>query len=325
MSRKVAEQMEAELRSQAHATRYLGHKQSITFEIALRNFIESKIFTPNHRNLLFYQRTISKILRMSKVLADLKSEELEEFRKRRVSLGMKPQTIQHELNLIRSSIKYVKKQGYQVPELSFPSLKISKGRLRYLSTDEEQRLLQQLDPDREGPGLQPLAKRNVKMTQSLQDCYDLVVLLLDTGARYGEIADLRWNQIDLENRLVRLWRPKVQNESVLFMTDRVHDVFQQRKLASASEHVFTNRQGGPRGYAAQSIKKSFNRAGLTDCTIHTLRHTHATRLIQNGLSLYEVRSVLGHSDIKTTLRYAHLEQTDVTSKARDVINRLNRL
>ena len=67
-----------------------------------------------------------------------------------------------------------------------------------------------------------------------------------------------------------------------------------------------------------------SRAGLRDCRIHTLRDTHASRLVQNGMSVYEVKEILGHTDIKTTLRYAHLEQRQVSSKARDVINRLNR-
>lgn len=58
-------------------------------------------------------------------------------------------------------------------------------------------------------------------------------------------------------------------------------------------------------------------------TIHTLRHTHATRLVQNGLSVYEVKEVLGHADVKTTMRYAHLEQQAVLARARDVINDLN--
>jgi site-specific recombinase XerD len=54
-----------------------------------------------------------------------------------------------------------------------------------------------------------------------------------------------------------------------------------------------------------------------------LRHTHATRLIQNGLNLYEVKEILGHSDIKTTMRYAHIEQAQVSRKAVDVINIFN--
>ncbi|MER2635045.1 MAG: tyrosine-type recombinase/integrase [Rhizobiaceae bacterium] len=62
---------------------------------------------------------------------------------------------------------------------------------------------------------------------------------------------------------------------------------------------------------------------LGDCTIHTLRHTHAPRLVQNGLTIHEVNSVLGHADIRPTMRYAHLEQATVTRKARDIINALN--
>jgi len=52
--------------------------------------------------------------------------------------------------------------------------------------------------------------------------------------------------------------------------------------------------------------------------------THATRLIQNGLNLYEVKEILGHADIKTTMRYAHIEQRTVSIKAREVIDRLNK-
>ena len=115
----------------------------------------------------------------------------------------------------------------------------------------------------------------------------------------------------------------MQNETVLFMTDRVFDVLSRRDATKASRYVFSNRNGDARGYSAMSIRKAIQRAGLRDCRIHTLRHTHASRLVQNGMSVYEVKEILGHSDIKTTLRYAHLEQRQVTSKARDVINRLN--
>src|ERR1039457_6095734 len=73
----------------------------------------------------------------------------------------------------------------------------------------------------------------------------------------------------------------------------------------------------------QSLRKALKRAGLLGFTIHTLRHTHATRLVQNGVSLYEVKEVLGHTDIKTTMRYAHLDRREVLKRTRDVINGLN--
>ena len=75
---------------------------------------------------------------------------------------------------------------------------------------------------------------------------------------------------------------------------------------------------------AEQINKHI-RSSLALAALQPSRHTHASRLIQNGLSVYEVRAVLGHTDIKTTMRYAHLEQVSVTQKARDVINRLNSL
>jgi integrase len=168
-----------------------------------------------------------------------------------------------------------------------------------------------------------MAERSDELKRMMQDAYDLVILLLDTGARYSEIANIEWSRIDLAERSIHLWRSKVQNETVLYMTDRVHAVLSRRLETKTEPYVFTNRDGKARGYCTQSIRKAILRAGLQNCRVHTLRHTLASRLIQNGMSVYEVREILGHSDLKTTMRYAHLEQRQVTSKARDVINRLN--
>ena len=65
------------------------------------------------------------------------------------------------------------------------------------------------------------------------------------------------------------------------------------------------------------------RAEIKEFTIHDFRHTCASRLIQNGLSLYEVASILGHTDVQTTQRYAHLESRDVSQRARDIMEALN--
>jgi len=195
--------------------------------------------------------------------------------------------------------------------------------LRYLSPDEEAALLAELAPDRQLNGLSSRKPRSPDMLAALQDLYDLIVILLDTGARCGEIRTLQWPQIDLDQKAIRLWRPKVRNESIIFMTERVFQILARRQKQLTGKYVFTNKESGPRNHPRNSWRKAFDRAGLRDCTIHTLRHTHATRLIQNGLSVYEVQTVLGHADPKTTMRYAHLEQTAVTAKARDVIDRLN--
>jgi site-specific recombinase XerD len=96
--------------------------------------------------------------------------------------------------------------------------------------------------------------------------------------------------------------------------------------------VFESANGGPRGYTPQSIKKAIDRAGLNDpdvvknkggkITIHTLRHTFASRLVQAGVSLAKVSKLLGHSSVTTTEIYAHLAPNEVSEKATTVLNGL---
>jgi integrase len=322
-NKKAAEQMETDWRSKLHAQQFLGQKERISIRSALEKFCDSKQGTANHSNLVSYLRSICTRLTVGKPLEELSLHDLERFKRDREAEGVGPQTIKHTLNMIRGAWKYAKRLGYQVSDLEFPQVKIARYKLRYLTDAEERRLLVELDPRREGRGLPPFEQRHPYVRRTMQDAYDVVILLLDTGARYSEIANIDWKAIDLDKREIHLWRPKVQNEAVLYMTDRVHEVFARRAVSRNGPWVFENRKGGPRGYASQAIRKALRKAGLSDCRIHTLRHTHASRLIQNGMSVYEVREILGHTDIKTTMRYAHLEQRQVTSKARDVINRLN--
>jgi len=322
--KRLAEQMEREWKRQLHANEFLGQKERISIKDAVDQFVSTKLGTPNHKNLLFHSRVLNRLLKTHRYIDEITPPELERLKIDRAKEGVGATSLTKMFSLLRGSWVYARKTGYQVGDLQIPKIKPPKHRLRYLTIDEEIRFLKELDPRREGPGLRSLNVRPELMKRLVQDAYDLVVLLLDTGARYSEIANIEWTSIDIENKTIRLWRPKVQNESILFMTDRAHRILRRRFDNKNNLYVFTNKKGGPRGYASLAIKKAFKRAGLDDCTIHSLRHTHATRLIQNGMSIYEVKEILGHSDIKTTMRYAHLEQRDISSKARDVINQINK-
>jgi integrase len=322
-NKKTAEQMEIEWKSKIHSQQYQGRKQRITLADAFTQYKTSKQGIASYSNLVAHETVLARLLPMKKHMDELTSHDLERFKQKRIAEGVGAETIKYGLLLIKGTWKFAQKLGYQVSDLEFPSIKIPKVPLRYLTTQEESRLLTELSPDRECQGMKPMADRRDELKFMMQDAYDLVILLLDTGARYSEIANIEWQRIDLAERTIHLWRSKVQNETVLYMTDRVFDVLSRRFITKTNQHVFSNKDGGARGYSTHSIRKAIVRAGLKDCRVHTLRHTHASRLIQNGMSVYEVREILGHSDIKTTMRYAHLEQRQVTSKARDVMNRLN--
>jgi len=324
-NKKIAEQMEIELKAKLHSQSYQGRKQRISLADAFHQYKASKKGIASYRNLVAHETVLFRLLPMKKHMDELTSHDLERFKQARTAEGVGAEIIKYGLLLIHGTWKFANKLGYQVSALEFPSVQIPKAPLRYLTEQEERRLLKELAPDREGTGLKPLAERSEELTRMMQDAYDLVVLLLDTGARYSEIANIEWSRIDLTERTTHLWRSKVQNETVLYQTDRVFEVLSRRATNKSTDHVFTNRDGKARGYSTKSIRKAILRAGLQNCRVHTLRHTHASRLVQNGMSVYEVKEILGHSDIKTTLRYAHLESRQVTSKARDVINRLNQV
>ena len=109
---------------------------------------------------------------------------------------------------------------YPVPRIDFAALKKAnnlepaKGKLRYLSTEEEQRFLYELNPDNFKQKHQIkgfIRAEQVRLAR--QDAYDLAVTLLDLGCRYSEATHLRIDSIDLKTRTVELYRSKVSTRA----------------------------------------------------------------------------------------------------------------
>ncbi len=161
------------------------------------------------------------------------------------------------------------------------------------------------------------------------------MFLLDTGARYSEVAEVGWTSIDTINwKTINIYRNKVGNEGTLVMTDRLRDILQRRYAeCGTSPYVFPSRDdlNEARGYATKGIRAAIARAGLnTDALVkrygkftpHSLRHTFASRLVQNGVSLYAVSKLLGHSNTTVTERYAFLAPSHVAEQAADILNQL---
>ena len=233
-NKKIAEQMEIEWKAKLHSQQYQGRKQRITLADAFEQYKLSKQGIASYRNLIAHETVLCRLLPMNKHIDEITSRDLEKFKRNRIAEGVGGESIKYGLLLIRGTLKFAQQLGYQVGDITFPQIKLPKNSLRYLSDDEERRLLVALDPMRHGAGLPPVAERSAEMQRALQDAYDLVVMLLDTGARYSEIANIGWSRIDLASRTIHLWRQKVQNETVLYMTDRVFEVLSRRDVTKAT-------------------------------------------------------------------------------------------
>jgi len=322
-NKRTAERIEREWKDEIHRTEELGERPRIKLCDAFTKYLDQKLGTKGHQYAKTNVNTVNERFNTDMYVDEIRSWHLANFKSSREKEGTAAQTIKHNFQIIRSTVAWAKDHGYLVKEIDYPKIKLPKHRLRYLSNEEESRLLTELDPKHKRHYRPDYEKRPVEEHRKYQDNYDLVVILLDTGARYSEIANLKWSAIDIENSSINLWRPKVRNESIVYMTSRVKEIFTRRfETKVSNEHVFTNNKGQPRGYAPKGIRASIKRAGIENFKIHDLRHTCASRLVQAGLSLYEVANILGHTDISTTQRYAHLERTDISVKARNVLESL---
>ena len=182
------------------------------------------------------------------------------------------------------------------------------GRERYLSPDEIKALGHQLDKS------------------PAQDSADIIRLLLLTGARVGEVFSMQWNQLDLDNGV---WtKPaattKQKKNHRVPLSDAAVTVLRNREARSQMEKP-RNRdsknhapiKGNPWVFPGEgkdghitTIRTFWSaickRAGIKETRVHDLRHTFASLLVSAGESLPVVGALLGHTQAKTTSRYAHL-------------------
>lgn len=142
---------------------------------------------------------------------------------------------------------------------------------------------------------------------------ELVIFATCTMMRAGEILSLQWNSIDLGRKLIFVenrkdFRTKTTKPRVIPMNDWVFRFLATRERKGG--FVFTNPKGERLkvGYVSHRFKKFVLKSGLSnELHFHSLRHTGATWLVQDGVSIYAVQKILGHSSIAMTQVYSHLE------------------
>ena len=181
-----------------------------------------------------------------------------------------------ELGLTENPTRYIR------------SLPEKKGRTRYLSDNERNRLFK--------------ACRASKW----EKLYLLVLMAITTGARRGELLSLRWNDIDFERRTAYVSTTKNGQPKVLPLTD---SVIRELQLFNKNDSslIFASKVKENVAYCfTKPWKKALEDGEIEDFRFHDLRHSCASYLAQSGASLLEIADVLGHKQISVTKRYAHL-------------------
>ncbi|HUL43734.1 MAG TPA: site-specific integrase [Bacteroidota bacterium] len=142
---------------------------------------------------------------------------------------------------------------------------------------------------------------------------NLVIFAIFTMMRAGEIASLSWNSIDLNRRIIIVensgeFRLKTGKPRIVPMNDWVFKFLATRLRKEGRVFSFPDGKSLSVGYISRRFKKFVRKAAIPeDIHFHSLRHTGASWLVQDGVSIYAIQRLLGHSSISVTQVYSHLE------------------
>jgi integrase len=229
-------------------------------------------------------------------LAKISTSQVEAVKLRRAQ-QVSRSTVDKDLAVLKAFFNWCIGRGLAVsnPVRPVKLFREDTSRLRYLSQEEYTRLLK--------------AARTIETSPYLEE---KIVVAAHTGLRRGNLFNLRWDQVDLANRVMRIPRTKSGRTLSLPLNATALGILERLFKARAADcaYVFPHKSGPKKGEPVQDIKNGFHAAvelaEIENFTWHDLRHTFASWLTMKGASLRSVGELLGHQSMKMTMRYAHL-------------------
>jgi len=218
---------------------------------------------------------------------------ISDYKSRKLESGYSKATILKELGLLRRVFSIAKNEWELCRENPVGRVlknlgRVDNKRVRYLS-DEESRKLMEVLPS----WLRPI-----------------VIMARQTGLRRANLLQLVWNDVDFGNSRIIITKTKNGEPIGMPLTETALRVLKdlEEKRTAESSFVFCDNSGKP--YSLAMVSMAFQRAcraaGVDNFHYHDLRHDFASNLVQGNVDIFKVSKLLGHKDLRMTLRYCHL-------------------
>lgn len=221
---------------------------------------------------------------------EIGSNEISAFKNARREKGASPRTVNYELTLLSHMFNIAIREWEWLKEN--PVKRVSRERVynqieRWLTTDEEK-------------GLLKASPRWLK---------EIIVFAINTGFRQSEILELKWGQIDFNRRTITISEQKNRSVDTLPVNQTVMNLLKLKwnKELSAQDLVFPslNNTRILNRNVFRAFHAALDKAEIKKFRFHDLRHTFATRLIQNGVDQYTVQKLGRWKHPAMVMRYAH--------------------
>jgi len=275
----------------------------------------------------------------NKPLADVTAWNVEKFKVQRLKAGTKPATVNRDLDRIRAALNKAVEWGL-LPSNPIAGVKRSKGghanRVRFLDVPEEARLRKALlarETERRrqrasGNAWAQTRGRGARHVWAKDEFTDhlapLVLLALNTGLRRGELFGLTWECVTLGRKQLTVTAGTAKSgkaRHVPLNVEALNVLTRLRKQRDAKTGLVFPGVGGARlTHMNRSWAGLVKAAKLTDFRFHDCRHHFASRLVMEGVDLFTVKELLGHSDFDMTQRYAHLSPEHQASAVEKLVS-----
>jgi integrase len=224
-------------------------------------------------------------------LADIRADQVGDYIDKRL-LSVKPGTVVREVNVLKNLLEYALEKGRiavnHVRRMKLP--KANDERVRHIGKD----------------GLKSI------LTECPEWLRPIVALLVATGMRRSEALKLRWSWIDKQANCIVIPKAKSGKFRLVRLNSLAWIVLDARPKGTAL--VFPPSEQLTPANVSLAFHRACVRAKVEDFRLHDLRHTFASRLRNLGVGIQEISELLGHSDLRMTKRYSHIEP-DVLQKA----------
>ncbi|KIU54452.1 integrase [Pseudomonas putida] len=261
---------------------------------------------------------------MGKALTELTQRDLEAMRVKWLAAGLKDATANRKLAALRGALSKAVEWGIleQHPMAKLKPMRLdTRGRVRFLSGEEEKRLRQSLDDREERIRAERDSANKWRRERKKEELPDLrertfadhlkpmAIISLNTGLRRGELFNLTWADIDTRQKTLTVvgeGAKSDQTRHIPLNKEALQTIKDWKSQSKGLSLIFPSQTGGPMDNVKKSWDAVLKAAEVSSFRWHDLRHTFASKLAMKGVPLNTIRDLLGHADLKMTLRYAHL-------------------
>lgn len=224
-------------------------------------------------------------------------------------------TLKEIFNLIKGDIYLMEN-----PFMEIKKLKVGETERRESFSEQEiELILEKIEED----------------TEDAKICKPLFTIAFQTGLREGDIRDLKWSDVDFDNQKIRRRTNKTKKIVEIPFLGSVEEYLSERfQIKDESDYVFPELQNRHKDNISRVVKRFLENIGIEDASViiegrsrktskkdlHSCRHTFATLAMRNGVNPEIVKQILGHTDIKMTEHYTHLNLEDARKELQKIEN-----